>query len=325
MKRREFIALVGGAATWPVVARAQQPAMPVVAFLHAASPEANAHVVRGFHRGLNETGYVVGRNVQIEYRWANGQYDQMPAMAKEFIDRKVNAILAGALPAAIAAKAMTSTVPVVFVMGADAVKLGLVASLNRPGGNITGVSQLYRELGAKRLEILREIVPSTGLIGVMVNSRNPNTTDHLTEVRTAASSVGQKIEVLDAFSKGDIDAAFANLVARKAGALLISDDPILSVRRDQIITLAARHALPTIYYTREFVVAGGLISYGSVSEDNYRQGGIYVGQILGGAKPSDLPILQPSKFELVINQKAAKALGLNIPPTVIARADEVIE
>jgi putative ABC transport system substrate-binding protein len=325
MRRRELIKAIAGAAVFaPVTVRAQQQ-MLVIGFLHAASREQNTHVIDGFTQGLSEAGYVQGRNVQIEYRWADGRYEQMTAMAAELVGRNVTAILAGALPAAIAAKAATKTTPIVFVMGADAVQHGLVRSFNRPGGNITGVSQLYRELGAKRLEILREIMPRGALIGVMVNSRNPNTNDHLAEIRAAAGRVGQKIEVFDAFSERDIDGAFANLIERKAGALLISDDPILTTRRDQIIVLAARHALPTIYYAREFVLAGGLISYGSVSTDNYRHGGIYIGRILGGTKPADLPVLQPSKFELVINQRAANALGLKIPSTMLARADEVIE
>ena len=325
MRRRKFLkVLAGSAAAWPLAAHAQQ-ASPVVGFLHAASAAANSGVVVGFRQGLREAGYSEGQNLQIEYRWADGQYDRMTPLATEFANRNVAAILAGALPAAIAAKAATSTIPIVFVMGADAVKFGLVASLNRPGGNVTGVSQLYRELGAKRLEILREIAPSTALIAVMVNSRNPNTEDHLAEIQTAARSIGQQIEVFDAFSSSDIDAAFARIAERKAAALLLSDDPVLTVRRDQIIAQAARHQLPAIYYAREFAADGGLVSYGSVSRDNYRQAGVYVGRILGGAKPADLPILQPSKFELVINLKTAKALGLKISPAIIARADETIE
>jgi len=325
MRRRDFLGVLGSAsAVWPLVARAQQ-AMPLVGFLHAASQQPNAHVVTAFVQGLKDAGYVQGQNLQIEYRWAEGQYDRMAPMAQEFVDRKAAVILAGALPAAIAAKQVTATVPIVFVIGADAVKFGIVESLNRPGGNVTGVSQLYRELGAKRLELLREIVPPTALIGVLINSRNPNTEDHLAQINAAARSVGQQVAVFDAFSQRDIDMAFSGLVARKAGALLLSDDPVLTVRRDQIIALAARHKLPTIYYTREFVSAGGLISYGSATGDNYRQGGIYVGRILSGAKPADLPVLQPSRFELVINLKTAKALGLSVPPAVIARSDEVIE
>jgi putative tryptophan/tyrosine transport system substrate-binding protein len=324
MRRRKFIQVLAGSVAWPLTAHAQQTA-PVVGFLHAASADANAHVLVGFRQGLKEAGFIEGQNVQIEYSWADGRYDRMTPLAAEFVNRKVAAILAGALPAAIAAKAATSTIPIVFVMGADAVKFGLAVSLNRPGGNITGVSQLYRELGAKRLEILREIALSRGLIAVLVNSRNPNTEDHLAEIRTAAQSIGQQIEVFDAFSESDIDTAFSQIAERKAAALLLSDDPVLTVRREQVIAQAARHRLPAIYYAREFAAEGGLLSYGSVSADNYRQAGVYVGRILGGAKPADLPILQPSKFELVINLKTAKALGLKVSPAIIARADETIE
>jgi putative ABC transport system substrate-binding protein len=324
MHRRRFMTAIAGAGAWPLIARSQ-PALPTIGFLHAASQEPNAHVVSGFRQGLAEAGYIEGQNVRIEYRWADGQYERMGEMAEDFVRRNVAAIMAGALPAAIAAKKATATIPIVFVMGADAVQLGLVASLNRPGGNITGVSQLYRDLGAKRLEMLREIVPEAGLIGILVNSRNPNTQDHLTLIENAAGSLLQPIVVVDAFSEPDIDRAFATLAGRGAKALILSDDPVLTVRREQIIRLADRYALPAIYYAREFVTEGGLISYGSVSSDNYRQGGIYVGRILGGAKPADLPILQPSKFEMVINLKAAKRLGLRIPSGVIARADDVIE
>ena len=328
MKRREFITLLGGAAVaGPLVARAQQPAMPVVGYVGSTSLDGYvSNQVAAFRQGLNEAGFVEGQNVTIDFLWAEGQYDRLPILVSEFVSRQVAVILAGALPAALAAKRKTSTIPIVFVVGADPVKLGVVASLNRPGGNVTGISQYYGALGAKRLELLRELVPSSSsAIAIIGNPKNPNAEDHLNDVRVAARAVGQQTDVFHASSENQIDAAFADFVRRGDSALLVADDPFFSACRSQIVALAGRHAVPTIYYASEFATAGGLISYGSSSSDNYRQAGIYVGRILKGAKPADLPVLQPAKFELVINLKTAKALGLDIPPMLLARADEVIE
>jgi putative tryptophan/tyrosine transport system substrate-binding protein len=328
MRRREFITLLGGAAAaGPLVARAQQPAMPVVGYVGSTSLDGYvSNQVAAFRHGLNEAGFVEGQNVTIDFLWAEGQYDRLPILVSEFVSRQVAVILAGALPAALAAKGRTSTIPIVFVVGADPVKLGVVASLNRPGGNVTGISQYYGALGAKRLELLREFVPSSSsAIAIISNPKNPNAEDHLNDVLAAARAVGQQTDVFHASSESQIDAAFADLVRRGDSALLVADDPFFSVCRNQIVALAGRRAVPTIYYASEFATAGGLISYGSSSSDNYRQAGIYVGRILKGAKPADLPVLQPAKFELVINLKTAKALGLDIPPTLLARADEVIE
>jgi putative ABC transport system substrate-binding protein len=274
---------------------------------------------------LKETGFVEGQNVAIEFRWAEGQYDRLPKFAAEFVRRQVAVILAGSLPSALAAKDKTSTIPIVFVMGADPVKLGVVASLNRPGGNVTGISQYYGALGAKRLELLRELVPSASAVAIISNPKNANAEDHLNDVQAAARAIGQQTDVFRASSENEIDAAFAGLVRRGDGALLVADDPFFSVRRSQIVALAARHGVPTIYYAQYFAAVGGLMSYGSSAGDNYRLAGIYVGRILKGAKPADLPVIQPTRFELVINLKTAKELGLDVPPTLLALADEVIE
>jgi putative ABC transport system substrate-binding protein len=325
MRRREVVKLLAGAAAaWPLAARAQQAPMPVIGFLSSSSPGETTRL-SAFQRGLEETGFSVGRDVTIEYRYAEGQYGRLPGLMKDLVDRKVAVILASALPAALAAKAANSAIPIVFVSGADPVQLGLVASLNRPGGNITGVANYFGALGGKRLELLRELVPRRGLIGYLLNPDNQNAQVHSAEVKEAAHAVGQPIEVVVGRNGREIEAAFETLARRQAVALLVGDDPFYNTERTLLVTLAARHAMPTIYYARNFVPAGGLISYGSDQGETYRLSGAYVGRILKGEKPSDLPVVLPTKFELVINLKTAKALGLEVPPTLLARADEVIE
>jgi ABC-type uncharacterized transport system substrate-binding protein len=325
MQRRGFITLLGGAATWPLRAGAQQPAMPAIGYLSGTSAGTSAPILAAFRQGLEESGYVEGANVAIELRWAEGQYHRLPTFAAEFVSRQVAVIFAGSLPAALAAKGETSTIPIVFVIGADPVKLGVVVSLNRPGGNVTGISQYYGALGAKRLELLRDLIPPASTIAIISNPKNPNAEDHLNDVQAAASAIGQQTEVFHASSETQIDTAFSDIVRRKEGGLLVADDPFFDVRRSQIVALASRHVIPTIYYTREFAEVGGLVSYGSSRSDNNRQAGIYVGRVLKGAMPADLPVMQPTKFELVINLKTARAIGLTVPPTLLARADEVIE
>ncbi|MFL5099019.1 MAG: ABC transporter substrate-binding protein [Xanthobacteraceae bacterium] len=326
MKRRAFIRLLGGAVVaQPIAALAQQPAMPVIGVVSAASADAFKALVPAYRQGLAAAGYVEDRNLAVEYRWADGHYDRLPEIIAEYINRGVAVIVAFGLPAALSAKKMTATIPIVFLSGADPVQFGVVGSLNRPGGNLTGVSQFFGALGPKRLELLRELVPRAATTGVLVNPSNPNADGHLNEIKSAASALNQQIEVASASTEGEIEAAFTGFAARNAQALLVADDPFFSARADQLVALTARHRLPAVFYARLFPTAGGLISYGPDQIDTYRLTGLYTGRVLSGAKPADLPVLQPTKFELVINVKTARALSLTIPPSLLARADEVIE
>jgi putative ABC transport system substrate-binding protein len=327
MRRRDFITLIGGAATaWPLAARAQQRAIPLIGFLHSASPGPFATAVDAFRQGLRETGFIEGQNVAIEYRWAEGQYDRLPALAADLVDRQVSVIVAVAGNApALAAKAATTSIPIVFVSGGDPVSGGLVASLNRPGGNVTGVSWVATALVRKQLELLHRSVGNPALIGALVNPSYPDHGVQLGELREGANAINQEINIVLAATAHDIDMAFVSLVQKGANALIVVNDPFFVSRRDQIVALAARHRMPAIYFSREFAAAGGLLSYGASLVDAARQGGIYTGKILKGEKPTDLPVVQSTKFEFVINLKTAKNLGLEIPPTVLATADEVIE
>jgi putative ABC transport system substrate-binding protein len=326
MRRREFITVLGGAATWPLAARAQQKPMPVIGVLLPTSTSPSAPLLGAFRQGLSEAGYVEGQNVAIEYRYAEDHYDRLPALAADLVDRKVDLIVANSPPAALAAKSATSTIPIVFRGGADPVGDGLVASLARPGGNLTGVSMLLDELTAKRLVLLTELVPRAQVIALLMNPSNRTSAERvIREVEEAARTRGSQLHVLKAGSEGEIDTAFASLVELQTGALVVAADPFLSSRREQIVALASRHAVPSIYAWREFAAAGGLISYGASLTSAFRLVGHYAGKVLKGTKPADLPVQQPTTFELVINLKTAKALGLAVPPTVLAIADEVIE
>ena len=326
MTRREFITLLGGAAVaWPAVTRAQQPAAPVIGILMGGWAESFAPFEPAFRKGINEGGFPNGSNMPFEYRRANGQVDRLPALAADLVGRRPAVIATQTLPAALAAKGATSTIPVVFVVGEDPIKVGLVKSLSRPGANVTGVTNFMNVLGTKRLELVSEAVPTAVVLGLLVNPTNPNAEADTRDLQVAAQALGRRLQVLTAATERELETAFAAAVEQKVGALFINIDSFLFDRREQIAALAARHQVPTIHPFREYVAAGGLMSYGASFVDAWRQSGIYVGRILTGVKPTDLPVLQPVKFDLVINLKAAKTLGLAVPPALLARADEVIE
>ena len=324
MRRREFITTIGGVSlAWPLAVRAQNPATPVIGFLHGGSAEAYAPIVVAIRQGLKEAGYVEGHNVVIEFRWAEGHYDQLSAMAADLVRRQVGVIVTGGTPAALAAKAATSTIPIVILVGIDPVQLGLVGSLNRPGGNVTGLVILTVELAGKKLELLHAVLPTAAVIAILVNPTTPPSVAEMRAVQDAARSLGLQLHVLNASTESEIDTAFGTLVELRASALVVSVDPFLNSRRAQIVALAARHAVPAVYGIREFTTAGGLMSYGTDLADNYRLCGIYAGKILKGARPTDLPVQQATKVELVINLKTAKTLGLTFPTTLLGH--EVIE
>jgi putative ABC transport system substrate-binding protein len=327
MKRRKLMLLLGGVAlAWPHAGRAQQKAMPVIGWLGTGSPDPNSPYLAAFRQGLSETGYIEGKNLAIEYRWAEGHYDRLPALAADLVSRKVDLIVAdGGAPSALAAKGATSTIPIVSPMGDDPVGAGLVASLARPGGNVTGISFLNVELHPKRLELLAELVPQARVIALLVNPNNPQTERIIRDVQEAARTKGMQLPILKAATESEIDTAFATLVQLHAGAPLVGSDQFIFSRREQVVALASRHAVPAISTWREFAVSGGLISYGPNLTSAWHRLGTYAGKILKGAKPADLPVQQPTKFELIINLKTAKALGLTVPQSLLARADEVIE
>jgi ABC-type uncharacterized transport system substrate-binding protein len=325
MKRREFVTLLGGTMAWPLAARAQQSAMPVVGFLHVASAKPSGHLVGGFRQGLEETGYIEGQNVAIVFRWAEGQSDRLQALAAELVGRQVAVIVAGGVAAAFAAKAATTTIPIVFNTGGDPIKLGLVTSLSRPGGNATGLNIFTTELAAKRLGLLRHLVPTAAQIGVLLNPDNPTAEAQSKDVQEAARAMSLKLHILYAATEETLGTAFATFAERRTEGLLVGADPYFNSRRNLVVALAARHGIPAMYEQREFALSGGLMSYGTSLIDSYRQVGIYTGRILKGERPADLPVVQSTKFEFVINLNAAKALGLEVPLGLSAGATEVIE
>jgi putative ABC transport system substrate-binding protein len=327
MKRRNFIGLAGSVAALPLVARAQRPSIPVIGFLGVTSPEGYTTFANGFQRGLKEAGYVDGDNVAILYRWAEGKYDRLPGLAADLVSRHVSVIVAtGGLPSSLAAKQATDTIPIVFTLGSDPVKFGLVSSLNRPNGNVTGVTLLAYLLDPKRVELMHELVPGASVVALLANPNNPAQAEaQYADVEAAVQKFGQQLVILKAGTDSEIDSAIAGPAERKIGALLVSADPLFLSRREQLVALVARYAIPAIYEWRQFAEAGGLMSYGIDLVDAFRQAGIYAGKILGGAKPGDLPVLQPAKFEFVINLKTARALGLTVPNTMLVAADQVIE
>ena len=327
MKRREFITLLGGAtAVWPLAARGQQPALPVIGFLNQASPDGYRRMVTAFRQGLQESGYVEGRNVAIEYRWAGGHNDRLPAMVAELVQRQVTVIAATTTPAALAAKAATTSIPIVFEMGGDPIALGLVASLSRPGGNVTGVTQLNVEVASKRLELLHELLPTAIVTALVVNPTNPAVTEVVLRAsQAAAQRLGLDLHVLNASSESDFDGVFANVIQLRAGGLVIGSDAFFNSRSEQLAALALRHAVPTVFENREFVAAGGLAAYSGDVADAYRLAGVYAARILKGEKPGELPVQQATKIQLVLNLKTAKALGITVPLPLLGRADEVIE
>jgi putative ABC transport system substrate-binding protein len=327
MRRREFVgSVIGMAFAWPLAASAQQPAMPVIGFLIGSSPDWSTYNVRGFHKGLSETGYVEGQNVAIEYRWAEGHYDRLPALAADLVRRQVTVIVTGTTPAALAAKAATTTIPIVFEAGVDPVEVGLVASLSRPGGNITGVTNLSLAGTSKGLEMMHELLPTATIMALLINPTNPIMDPVTREVQAAARTLGLQLHVLSASTEHDFEAVFSTLVQLRAGGLMIGPDAFLEARADQLSALALRHALPTIYTGNVYAAAaGGLMSYGSSLRDAYRLAGVYTGRVLKDEKPADLPVMQSTKVELIINLKTAKALGITVPRILLARADEVIE
>ena len=326
MNRRKFITLLGGAAAWPLAARAQQPAMPVIGLLSARSPAVDATLISVIRQGLNDSGFVEGQNVALDYRWADGQYDRLTALAADLVHRQVAVIVSfGGDATALAAKTATATIPIVFLVGSDPIRSGLVPSLNHPGGNMTGASSFIFDLEPKRLGLVHELRPNATTIAVVVNPNSPNAELQVNDIQIAARNVGQRVDILNASTIREIDAVFAKLTQMRVDALLIAADPIFFNRASQLVVLASRHAIPTLYSRREFVALGGLMSYGSNADETYRIAGVYAGRILKGEKPGDLPIQLPTKFELVINLSTARALDIDVPATLLARADEVIE